>query len=435
MEKFTIVKNNAFSQLPRTTGVYSFYEKNHLIYIGKAIRIKDRVRNHFQQPSYRDFLFIDKVTKIGFIETQSEIGALLLEARLIKNYLPKFNVVWRDDKNYFYVAVAKNKEGLPYIFITHQPTNRFEIKNLKFKIHYIGPFIDGNALKKTLKLLRKVFPFYMSPRHPKQKCSWCHLDLCPGPDPDLNEYKKNISKLMLVLKGKRISVINLLKKEMKSSSGAKMYENALKTRNRMYALENVMAHALVLFDPLTVEKPALSAAHLWEKTAATLKNIIAIPFPIIKIECYDVSNIQGKHATGSMIVFRHGIKDKSQYKKFRIKMAQEPNDIAMLKEVLSRRFLHQEWPYPEVILIDGGKAQLNVAIQVKNQKKATRHITVISIAKGRQELFIEGKQKPIPLKKLPREVYNLIKNLDNEAHRFAITYHKKLRKRALRLDK
>jgi excinuclease ABC subunit C len=132
-----------------------------------------------------------------------------------------------------------------------------------------------------------------------------------------------------------------------------------------------------------------------------------------------------------MVVFIDGKPEKSEYKKFKIKMENEPNDIAMLKEVLERRFLHPEWNFPEIILIDGGIAQLNIAIKAKNENSETKNIKVISIAKGRQELFIEGKENPIPLKNLPQEIYNLVKLLDDEAHRFAITYHKKLRRNNL----
>ena len=151
---------------------------------------------------------------------------------------------------------------------------------------------------------------------------------------------------------------------------------------------------------------------------------------ISKIECYDISNIQGKFAVGSMVVFKNGVPDKSQYKKFRIRMENEPNDIAMLREVLTRRLLHPEWGYPEVMLIDGGIAQLNVAIRAKNTLPATREIKIISIAKGKRELIIEGMPK-IPLKNLLQEIYNVIVALDDEAHRFAITYHKKVRSKAI----
>ncbi len=432
MERFKYIKIADLENLPKTTGVYAFFRKNILLYMGKAINIRDRVKSHFNQPSYRDDLFINQVNKIGFLETGSEIEALILEANLIKRYQPKYNVMWRDDKNYFYVAIAKNGQKIPYVLITHQ-------KNLPAE--YIGPFIEGTALKKTLRFLRKVFPYYTSgPRgypHSKNKCAYCHLGLCPGPQPDLAEYKNNIKKLILILKGKRGAVLNSLKKEMKRLSEKNDFEEAGKIRDKIYNLQQVMAHAQVI--------ESRDSRFETRKTRATLAKIIGAK-SIKRIECYDVSNIQGKQATGSMIVFIDGKLDKSQYKKFKIKTKNTPDDIAMLKEVLQRRFAHPEWDFPEIILIDGGKAQLNMAIkskiQMSNQLQnpKLKLIKIISIAKGRQDplrprsearLFIEGKSKPIPLKSLPQEIYNLIKQLDDEAHRFAISYHKKLRKNAL----
>jgi len=413
MEKVEIISINKIENLPKTSGVYLFYTKSlnpkpyalTPIYIGKAINIKSRVKNHFSQPSYRDNLFIDKVDKIGFINTNSEIEALILEANLIKKYQPKYNVIWKDDKNYFYVAIAQNNQKIPYIFITHQ----LQTTNYKLPTKYIGPFVEGQALKKTLRFLRKAFPYYTSARHPKIKCTYCHLDLCPGPQLNLPEYKKNIKKLILILQGKRSAVIKSLRKEMKIASRASQFEEAGKIRDRIFALQQIMNHTHILENSkLEVQNPKLKG----------------------RIECYDVSNIQGKLATGSMVVFINGRPDKSQYKKFKIKMKNEPNDIAMLKEVLQRRFAHPEWPYPNAILIDGGKAQLNIAIKVREQFHRIVPL-VMSIAKGKQELYIEGRKNPIPLKQLPQEIYNLVKQLDDEAHRFAITYHKKLRKKNL----
>jgi len=180
-----------------------------------------------------------------------------------------------------------------------------------------------------------------------------------------------------------------------------------------------------------IEPEKKQAADGWEKTEKILRGLTGLNKKILRIECYDVSNIQGKSATGSMVVFVDGKPDKNQYRKFKIKIDDKPNDIAMLKETLDRRLLHKEWPYAEIMLIDGGIAQLNVAIKSKDQDEKTKIIKVISIAKGRQELFIEGRTNPIPLKSLPQEIYNLVKYLDDEAHRFAITYHKKLRKNKL----
>ncbi len=410
MNAFLFIKDKNFNQLPKTSGVYCFKNGKELIYIGKAINIQSRVKNHFNQPSYRDNLFIDKVEKIGYLETNSEIEALILEANLIKKYQPKFNVVWRDDKNYFYVAITKDK--CPIIYITHQKTENAE---------YIGPFVEGTALKKTLRFLCRVFPYYTQARHPKTKCTWCHLDLCPGPNPDLGLYKKNIKKLILILKGKRSAVLNSLKGEMKQLSKENRFEEAGKIRDRIYNLQQVMSHTHVIESAKVAPTPDVGA---------TLAKILGVNKEIYRIECYDVSNIQGKSATGSMVVFIDGRPNKNLYRKFKIKMKNEPNDIAMLEETLQRRFMHPEWQYPEVILIDGGIAQLNIAIKVKEQFHRIV-LLVISIAKGRQELFIEGRKNPIPLKSLPQEIYNLILQLDDEAHRFAIAYHKKLRKKSL----
>jgi len=433
MEKVEKISINKIENLPKTSGVYFFYEKKQLIYIGKAVNIKSRVKNHFNQPSYRDNLFIDKVSRIGYIETKSEIEALILEANLIKKYQPKYNVIWKDDKNYFYVAIVQNKQKIPYIFITHQP----EKSRCPTPI-FLGPFVEGQALKKTLRFLRRAFPYYTSARHPKTKCTYCHLDLCPGPlsgpngtlsVPALISYKKNIKKLILILQGKRSAVIKSLRKEMKIASKASQFEEAGKIRDRIFALQQIMAHTHILENSKSeAQNPKLDVGEI-------LAKIIGAEKTINKIECYDVSNIQGKLATGSMVVFIDGKPDKSQYKKFKIKMKNEPNDIAMLKEILQRRFAHPEWPYPDAILIDGGKGQLNATLEIVKLNNSLKiencKLKILAIAKGRQELYIEGRKNPIPLKQLPQEIYNLVKQLDDEAHRFAITYHKKLRKKNL----
>ncbi len=472
---------NSIENLPKTAGVYLFYLKNEPIYIGKAINIKDRVKNHFHGNTWweRALLRQGFAGRISFIKTDSEIEALVLEASLIKKFQPKFNSVWRDDKNYFFVAIGRNTDNVPYVFITHQPGNKIrstkseirnkskfsKLKNSKLASNFeaVGPFVEGASLKKTLKYLRRIFPYYTTAKHSDKKCTWCHLDLCPGPAPDLVEYKKNIKKLVLILQGKRKTVLFALRREMETFSYSREYENAKKVRDKILALEQVMAHASVIQN-LKVKSQNSENKH-WIKTEKMLKEILQVKTPISKIECYDISNIQGAQAVGSMVVFVNGQPDKSQYKKFRIHVAnpgdtnlqihpnatntkrpyelleQKPNDIAMLKQVLTRRLAHPEWGYPEVMLIDGGIAQLNVGINIKNKSltnptavkfvRQVKNIKIISIAKGKQELLIENQKQHIPLKNLPQEIYNLIVHLDDEAHRFAITYHKKLRKKYL----
>ena len=152
---------------------------------------------------------------------------------------------------------------------------------------------------------------------------------------------------------------------------------------------------------------------------------------ISRIEAYDISNIQGKEATGSMVTFINDLPDKNFYRRFKIKVAGKPNDIAMIKECLTRRFGHPEWGFPDLILIDGGKPQLNVAVNSKLQITNYKQIKVIAIAKKENKLFIEDQRNPVLLKSLSREIFNLILQLRDEAHRFAISYHRKLRKRVL----
>jgi len=318
MEKFKFLPKDKISQLPKTAGIYAFEKNKKIIYIGKAKNLRERAKNH------ADLLALAK--QVGYIKTDSENAALILEAKLIKKHRPKHNVVWRDDKNYFYVGITQ--EEFPRVFITHQPkTDRGETLT---KIEYVGPFVDGKSLKQALKELRKHSPFRTCKTLPKKPCLWFHLGKCPAP---------------CLLRSRRI-------------------------------------------------------------------------------EAYDISNIQGQQATGSMVTFIDGKPDKNLYRRFKIKMANKPNDTAMIKEVLQRRLKHEEWGWPDLILIDGGKGQLNAAL-------STTKIPVMALAKKRNELYMKGRKKPVSLKNLPREIFNLILQLRDEAHRFARSYHLKLRKKAL----
>jgi len=428
MDKFKFLKKKRVERLPRETGVYAFSDKKEVLYIGKAINIRERVKNHLQKANYKDGLFVDRTTKIGYIKTNSEIEAFILEANLIKKYESKYNVVWRDDKNFFYVG--KTKEKFPEIFITHQP-------KLKEKADYIGPFVDGKALKQTLKFLRKIFPFRSCKKIPAKPCLWYQLDRCPAPCllksntakeiPSFAEKmkkicQKNAKNLFELMRGEKGRVLGNLKREMKKAAKEQKFEEAAKKRDQIKSLEKIMAYAKVFeFQP----KKEIN----WQGTEKVLQKLLKINKRIGRIEAYDISNIQGKEATGSMVVFKNGLPDKNSYRKFKIKTKKGPNDTAMIKEVLSRRLKHSEWTYPELILIDGGKGQLNAAKSCLTLK--FKDIIVLALAKKKNELFIERRKKPILLKSLAREIFNLILQLRDEAHRFAISYHRKLRESSI----
>jgi len=411
MEKFKLISIKNTSKLPETAGVYCFRKEATFIYIGKAINLKSRVKQHKELSRLAG--------QLGYIKTGSEIEALILEAKLIKKYQPKYNTVWRDDKNYFYVVATK--EAFPQIFITHQ-VHQSENRSRKSENGSrtaIGPFVDGGALKETLKVLRKVFPYRTCGNLPKHACLWYQLKRCSAPclfqselaqqivgltkshiESYMKEYQRNVKNLMATLTKGKNPVLKELKKEMTTLSKQQKFEDAEKIKNQIASLEKIFSHAPVFR-----------------------------PYSYQRAEAYDIANIQGKEATGAMVVFIDGKPDKSQYRQFKIKGEQKPNDIAMLKEVLERRLAHQEWPYPDLILIDGGKAQLNVAIRCLTLK--VKHILVMALAKKNNELYIAGRKKPVLLKNMPRETFNLILQLRDEAHRFARRYHHHLRKKTL----
>lgn len=436
MKNLRYLNKDKISKIPPNCGVYIFKGGEKILYIGKAANIRERIKNHFQQPTYRDKLFLDKINKIGYLLTDSEIEALILEAKLIKKYQPKYNIAWRDDKNYFFVGVTK--ENFPRVFISHQP--KLEREKSKLEINYVGPFVDGRALKQALKILRKIFPYRSCYKIPNRTCLWYHLDRCLAPcllksnlvkEIPLDSLKikkisqRNAKNLIKILKKGKSSVLKELKKEMEAASKNQDFEEAAQIRDQIEALEKIFAH-IKIFDQEVIKSE--SKISLYKQVEKDLRKTLKIKNKILRIEAYDISNIQGKEAAGSMVTFINGEPNKSFYRHFRVKISGKPNDTAMLKECLQRRFKHPEWPYPDLILIDGGKGQLKAAQLTINNQQLT--IPVIALAKKHNQLFTENQKDPIPLDILPKETKFLILQLRDEAHRFAITYHKKLRKLA-----
>lgn len=433
MANFKFLKSSQIEKLPQSPGVYSFRDKaEKFLYIGKATNLKRRVRNHFQKPGFKENLWLNKTKEIGYKETASEIEALILESNLIKKYQPQYNIVWRDDKNYFFVGITK--EDFPRVFITHQlKLKQSTINNQQLTIDYMGPFVDGKALKKALKVLRKVFPYRSCKTFPKRPCLWYQLGRClapcllksklgqqipPASQKMRKECQANVTNLQKILQGKKTQVLKNLKREMKKTAKSKEFERAAKIRDKIFALEKTIVNSKIF--EVSDEKIQYS------KIEKALKKLLKTQRKIKRIEAYDVSNISGKSATGAMISFINGIPAKEFYRKFKIKISGKPNDIAMIKEILSRRLKHPEWGWPDLILIDGGRAQLNAVFAVLKSKR----ILAAAIAKRKNELYIKGK-RPILLKTLPREIFNLILQLRDEAHRFASSYHKKLREKEL----
>lgn len=372
---------------------------------------------------------LSEATKLDWIETESEIEALIKEAELIKKYRPKYNYLMRDDKSYFFVGVTREK--FPRIFITHQP------KNLQ-TANFIGPFTNGGALKSTLRLLRKVFPYCTCRKPHKRLCLNTEIGRCLGccclkQNVATNKrslvscnlrYRGNIRGLTLILCGKKQNLLADFKKQMREAARREDFEKAAKLRDQVAGVENVFAHRWVL-------ENKLHGWYLdWRKVEENIQKLLGINKKISRVEGYDISNISGKEATGSMVVFINGRPVKSEYRKFKIKTVHQINDVGMLREVVQRRLKHAEWSYPDLMLIDGGRPQLNAVITALKFSVFSFQFSkpfVTALAKREEELYTENRAQPIKLSTLPSETAFFFQRIRDEAHRFAKKYHHKLR--------
>ncbi len=416
------------AELPKKPGVYIFRDfKNHVIYVGKAKDLKKRVSSYFRErnnlaPDKKQMLA--KIKKIEHIVVIDETEALFLEYSLIKKYRPDYNIIGRDDKSHAYIALTR--EEFPLIFILR------EKEKDKFSGKLFGPYLSSFAAKQTLKILRKIFPYRSCKNLPKKTCLFYHIELCPAPcvhKIKKEDYQEIIKSIQEFLRGKHKKITRESKKRMLESSQEQNYEKATFYRNRLFALEKIQAMSKKSIKEF-LQNIQGGKLNLYQETlGAKLKGdlkLLGIPY---RIEAYDVSNIQGKQATGSMIVFYNGKPSKSDYRRFKIKTVKGANDVAMIQEILERRFRKQRegWPKPDLIVIDGGKAQLNTAL--KAIKKYNLKIPVRALAKKLEEIYFPKKKKAITLPDDSRSLM-LLKQIRDEAHRFAISYHRKLRKKA-----
>ena len=404
--------------LPNSPGVYHFLDKDGaVLYVGKAKNLKNRLKQYFLKELNRGPA-IAQMVQLAFdiktIETESEIEAVILEAELIKKLKPKYNVKLKDDKSFLVIKITK--DDFPLVSL-----ERYKNVDTKDKsAWYFGPYPAGELLKKSLHYLRKVFPYrdcsktkFGLQKKKGRTCIYGDIRVCTGPCADYvnkKEYKRNINFLMNFLKGKKAEVIKKLESEMAQNSKNKRFEEAANIRNQLMALKHLNDVALGLRDDS------------FEINSEVFK----------RIECYDISNLptskgtEVKYCVGSMVVFTDGKKDTDQYRQFKIKETSARSDLERLQEVLQRRF-KTDWPKPDLVIIDGGNSQLNVAKKVLNDLDLD--IPLISISKG-----AERKNNDFHFSDLKTAQYiNYDKNLKNiaisardEAHRFAIQYYRKL---------
>ncbi len=443
-----VVFREKIKKQPDSAGVYLFKDNsNNPLYIGKASNLKNRLSNYLHG-SVKIKTMLSKTKNLEIIKTESAIEALILESLLIKKFRPQFNVTMRDDKQYFYVGFTDEK--FPKIFLTHQPQTSGATPRLA-STHFIGPFTEGSALKSTLKYLRRIFPFCTCTKTHHNFCLNYHINKCLGycclktVSPKTirkisKEYQRNVDAIKAILSGKKVSLIKKIEKEMGQLARKGELKKAIELRNKISSLKKIFENARIIKNSDTLK------AH-----RSGLESLLKTQKPIIKIEGYDISNIGGTHAVGSMVVFIHGQPNKSLYRKFKIKQTNEKvgsnffhdreknttsgGDTGMLKEILERRFQHNEWVFPDLILVDGGKGQINTILKTLAGLKIK--IPIIGISKDKRhmghQLVIPEKNPPhwriIPLTKLSPIDKNLLLTINSEAHRFAINYHRKLHRK------
>lgn len=545
--------------LPDSPGVYIFRDvQQEIIYIGKALSLRNRVRSYWSATSWigrpKLAVLVPRIDAIETIVTNSEKEALLLEATLVRQHMPRYNVNLKDDKRYPWLAITYH-EPFPRLIMIRDP-HRYKKDYPKDKV--FGPYVETGLMWETVRILRKVFPMRQrrKPLFKDRPCMNFDIGLCLAPCQKLVEeefYLHMVSQVELFLSGSQSKAVAEMEKEMLGASEALRFEEAARIRDRMLALRSVMERQQVMFQDRTVSLDVLAQAHtdkliticlmriregklvsseifdlpLADKTSfdeayqsfveqyftecepisipkevllqhkiededvlaqllcqradrvvkvsvpargdkvrmiemaqknaslaleqqlrdeehasaeslellTQLQEELELSKPPVRIECFDISHFQGTDQVASMIFFENALPKKSDYRTFKIKTVVDgPDDFASMKEVVGRRYrrlIEENKPLADLIIIDGGKGQLNAAIDILKELDVFDKVDIIGLAKRQEEVFKPGRSQPILLSRRS-EALHLLQRARDEAHRFAITFHRKLRaKRSL----
>ena len=545
--------------LPDKPGVYLMKDADdRVVYVGKAVVLRNRVRSYFHASaghSAKTARLVNDIADIEWIVTESELEALILESELIKRHRPHYNVRLKDDKRYPYIQVSL-QEPFPRIRIVRQAK--------RDGARYFGPFTSSQAVRQTLEVLRRLFPYRTCNREITGKdprpCLYYHIKRCTGPcigAIDQAGYRNIIQQACLFLEGRSEQVVRDLERRMNEAAEALDFEAAATLRDQVDAIKQIIERQRIVSEHLrdhdimalarddgqacvqvffvregkligreyfvltgaqdeedaevmssfikqfyseaTQIPPEILLQHdldefavisswlasqrgrkvtikvpkrgdkkaivrmayenaietlerlrmEWEvdtnrqtEALSDLQTALGMPHPPTRIECYDISTIQGTHITGSMVVFERGTPSKRDYRHFRIRTVQGADDYASMREVLTRRFHRAQeaqskravdgqtnrWALlPDLVILDGGKGQLSVAREVM-ESMGVGHIPTAALAKQEEELFLPGRPAPVRLPRGSQALY-LVQRIRDEAHRFAVTYHRKLRAR------
>lgn len=372
--------------LPSSPGVY-FHKSatGEVIYVGKAANLRNRVRQYFHKSRVREAktdALVAEIVDTDWIEVETELDALFLESEMIKRYMPRYNVLLRDDKSQLYVRIPM-KEPYPAVTFTRQPQDD--------DATYWGPYYNGWAIKKALRYLRRVFPYSIHERMPSTLCLQYHIGLCPGVEAQKTtseDYKKTLKKLTRYLNGERKVLIRELERDMKTLSSQHKFEEAALLRNRLRDLKQ-LNQQIVFSDREFMD---LSK----DQALSGLQRMLGLSDVPRRIEGYDISHMSGTNNVASMVVATQGLADKSEYRKFKMQLPGN-NDFGHMQETMRRRFSgkHPDWKRPDVILIDGGKGQLGAALDILDELGLT--IPTIGLAKRDEQIVVHTKRSHVSL--------------------------------------
>lgn len=434
--------------LPKEPGVYFHKDAaGEIIYVGKAAVLRNRVRQYFQQSRNRDpktEALVADIADIDWMVVESELEALFLEAEMIRRYMPRYNILLRDDKALSYIRIDYDS-AYPTVSTTRRP--------LDDGARYFGPYFSALQVRQALKLLRRIFPFATRQIGGQKRATLhYHLGLDPGLEEgktSLEDYRANLRKLMSVIEGKRTAILREIEKDMKRAAKAHDFENAARLRNQLTALQN-LGRQVIFSDKEFLD---ISKDH----ALGELVELLGLDSFPKRIEGYDISHMQGTDVVASMVVFTNGVSDKAQYRKFKTKINHN-NDFYNMNETLKRRLSEKNlkgWGKPSLVLIDGGKGQLDAALQARDEC-GCQAIPFIGLAK-REEQIVVAKPKSTAvgsgvvvneqvlqrlggfvtesddfiLINLPHNtnLVKLLQRIRDESHRFAVSYHSVLKRK------
>lgn len=375
--------------LPRSPGVY-FHKSSggEIIYVGKAAVLKNRVRQYFQSSRDMDIktrALVAEISDTDWVETESEIDALFLESEMVKRYMPRYNILLRDDKSQSYVRIDMKHEW-PYVSFTRNPADD--------GAEYFGPFYNGYALKKALRYLRKTFPYYTKPPRTGDRPS---LDAHLGLEPyhmTSDQYKAELRKLIRYIKGNRVALARELERDMVTAAKLHEFEHAAELRNRLQNLKELQRR--IMFG----DKEFLDISK--DRALSQLRDLLMLKKTPSRIEGFDISHMSGTNVVASQVVFINGVSSRTDYRKYKM-TKQQNDDYASMYETVYRRLSPKNiasWGLPDVLLIDGGKGQLDAALKAAEDRQV--HPVIVSIAKREEELIIHAQRSGVDITEIER---------------------------------